>query len=201
LLIVEPADKPGSVVDNHSSGTGVTTGLMRPTRRHRGPRFCLPIWSCFEWGLPCHEVLPPARCALTAPFHPYLPTPLTVGAGGIFSAALSVGSRPPGVTWHPALRSPDFPHRASRKTAARLPGRLQALFSSTVMRIDSLGTDLVWIFYRKLRELRKLIWLDRCEPDTCFYFRAVKVDRPNWNKKHSLVTEGYPFVKMGKAQH
>jgi len=23
--------------------------------------------------------------------------------------ALSVGSRPPGVTWHPALRSPDFP--------------------------------------------------------------------------------------------
>jgi len=23
--------------------------------------------------------------------------------GGIFSAALAVGSRPPGVTWHPAL--------------------------------------------------------------------------------------------------
>ncbi len=31
------------------------------------------------------------------------------GAGGIFSVALSVGSRPPGVTWHPALWSPDFP--------------------------------------------------------------------------------------------
>jgi len=30
-------------------------------------------------------------------------------AGGIFSVALSVGSRPPGVTWHPALWSPDFP--------------------------------------------------------------------------------------------
>ena len=29
--------------------------------------------------------------------------------GGIFSAALSVGSRRPGVTWHPALWSPDFP--------------------------------------------------------------------------------------------
>ena len=29
--------------------------------------------------------------------------------GGIFSAALSVGSRPPGVTWHSALWSPDFP--------------------------------------------------------------------------------------------
>jgi len=30
-------------------------------------------------------------------------------AGGILSVALSVGSRPPGVTWHPALWSPDFP--------------------------------------------------------------------------------------------
>ena len=30
-------------------------------------------------------------------------------AGGIFSVALSVGSRPPGITWHLALWSPDFP--------------------------------------------------------------------------------------------
>ena len=29
--------------------------------------------------------------------------------GGMLSVALSVGSRPPGVTWHSALRSPDFP--------------------------------------------------------------------------------------------
>ena len=29
-----------------------------------------PIWSCSGWGLPCRGVLPPARCALTAPFHP-----------------------------------------------------------------------------------------------------------------------------------
>ncbi len=29
--------------------------------------------------------------------------------GGLFSVALSVGSRPPGVTWHSALWSPDFP--------------------------------------------------------------------------------------------
>jgi len=29
--------------------------------------------------------------------------------GGIFSAALSVGSRPPGITWHLARWSPDFP--------------------------------------------------------------------------------------------
>ncbi len=31
--------------------------------------------------------------------------------GGLFSVALSVGSRRPGVTWHPALWSPDFPRR------------------------------------------------------------------------------------------
>lgn len=29
-----------------------------------------PIWSCSGRGLPCRGVLPPARCALTAPFHP-----------------------------------------------------------------------------------------------------------------------------------
>ncbi len=34
---------------------------------------------------------------------------LTGEAGGIFSVALSVGSRPPGVTWRPVRRSPDFP--------------------------------------------------------------------------------------------
>ncbi len=69
----EPAGKPGSVVGNHSSGTAVTGGLVRPTRKRRGPRHCFPIWSCSRWGLPSHRVLPPARCALTAPFHPYRP--------------------------------------------------------------------------------------------------------------------------------
>ena len=104
----EPADKPGSVVGNHSSGPAVTGGLKQPTRKRRGPRHCFPIWSCSRWGLPCRRVLPPARCALTAPFHPYL------RRGGIFSVALSVGSRPPGITWHPALWSPDFPPRSSQ---------------------------------------------------------------------------------------
>ncbi len=34
-----------------------------------------PIWSCSGRGLPCRELLPVARCALTAPFHPYRPRP------------------------------------------------------------------------------------------------------------------------------
>jgi len=37
-----------------------------------------------------------------------LPVPQAV-IGGLLSAALVVGSRRPGVTWHPAHWSPDFP--------------------------------------------------------------------------------------------
>lgn len=64
-----------------------------------------PIWSCSEWSLPRHKLLPVARCALTAPFHPYL----VLQQGGLLSAALVVGFRRPDVIWHPALWSPDFP--------------------------------------------------------------------------------------------
>ena len=80
-------------------------------RTRRPARF--PIWSCSRWGLPCRRMLPPARCALTAPFHPYLPRPVCTchDIGGLLSVALSVGSRPPGITWHLALWSPDFPPR------------------------------------------------------------------------------------------
>ena len=40
--------------------------------------------------------------------HPFTLTP-SYACGGLLSAALSVGSRPPGVTWHLVLWSPDFP--------------------------------------------------------------------------------------------
>jgi len=56
------------------------------------------------------ELLPATRCALTAPFHPYRRSRTShEHLGGLLSVALSVGSRRPGVTWHLALRSPDFP--------------------------------------------------------------------------------------------
>ena len=70
-----------------------------------------PIWSCSEWGLPCHHCYQ-WRGAL-------LPHPFTLACfreriiGGLLSAALSVGFRPPGVTWHSTLWSPDFPLRCS----------------------------------------------------------------------------------------
>ena len=42
--------------------------------------------------------------------------------GGLLSVALSVGSRPPGVTWHLTLWSPDFPPRLLAAIAWPTPG-------------------------------------------------------------------------------
>jgi hypothetical protein len=69
-------------------------------------------------------LLPGARCALTAPFHPCLCPRLAPRAiGGLLSAALSVASRRPGVTRHPALWSSDFPRhpRVPRSSLASQP--------------------------------------------------------------------------------
>jgi len=65
----------------------------------------------------CHlrGALLPHHFTLTGPI-------LSNRTGGIFSVALSVGSRPPGVTWHPALWSPDFPpHHADGAIAWPTP--------------------------------------------------------------------------------
>ena len=52
----EPADKPGSVLDSHSSRRNVAVTLEQPTRTRRGPRHEVPIWSCSRWGLPYRSV-------------------------------------------------------------------------------------------------------------------------------------------------
>jgi hypothetical protein len=73
------------------------------------PRSCLAL---LRVGFAVPPLLPVARCALTAPFHPCL---CPRGAiGGLLSVALSVASRRPAVSRHPALRSSDFPRRAGR---------------------------------------------------------------------------------------
>ena len=75
----ESADKPGSVVDNHPSGTHVAVRLERPTRKPlraagTSPKArALPYLVLLQVGFAVPPMLPPARCALTAPFHPYLP--------------------------------------------------------------------------------------------------------------------------------
>ncbi len=78
-----------------------------------GSRNMPPCLVLLPVGLALPPPLPAARCALTAPFHPYPRT------GGIFSVALSLRSPSPDVIRHRVLWSPDFPPR--RLEAARRP--------------------------------------------------------------------------------
>ena len=117
----ESADKPGSVEDNHSSAIRVATYLKRPTREHvwatraapsEDDAACSPIWSCSGRGLPCRRVLPPARCALTAPFHPYRPPPDEGWGLRRFAFCCTFrGLAPPRRYLAPCPGSPDFPPR------------------------------------------------------------------------------------------
>ena len=94
----QPADKPNSVRlrsrpplggrelrrDDHSSRPVIAHRLQRPTRRHRTgrsiepPAFAdaplPPYLVLLRAGFCLPPTLPPARCALTAPFHPYSPS-------------------------------------------------------------------------------------------------------------------------------
>ena len=78
----ESADKPGSVVGNHSSGMHVAVHLKRPTRERaraarcrpeRTPVDSFPYLALLRAGFAVPRLLPDARCALTAPFHPCQP--------------------------------------------------------------------------------------------------------------------------------
>ncbi len=77
--------------------------------RVNGSLFGLAPGGVYLATLCCH-----ARGALLP--HPFTLTDKPKFAGGLLSAALSVGFRPPGVTWHPALWSPDFPPVRQRRT-------------------------------------------------------------------------------------
>ena len=105
-------------------GSHVTMRLKRPTREHAraarcGTRPLAPLFGLAPGGVYRAAACCHPRGALLP--HLFTLTGIRRRLGGMFSVALSVGSRPPGVTWHPALWSPDFPRRIS---APRLPGRL-----------------------------------------------------------------------------
>ena len=60
-------------MDGHSSGTAVTDRLTRPTRTAIRKRItCRPYLVLLPVGLALPVPLPDPRCALTAPFQPYL---------------------------------------------------------------------------------------------------------------------------------
>jgi len=105
------ACKPGSVLDSHSSGMCVAAHLERPTRGPRGPRVNAPLFGLAPGGV-CRAVdVAAAAVRSYRTFSPLPPAPDRCRDGGLLSVALSVGSRRPGVTWHPARWSPDFPPR------------------------------------------------------------------------------------------
>ncbi|MET3991150.1 hypothetical protein ABIB94_001328 [Bradyrhizobium sp. JR7.2] len=158
----QPACKPGSVRhrplartirDGHSSGTMFAHGLEQPTRTAgltspRGVIACAnsplrrPYSVLLPVGFTMPAPLPEPRCALTAPFHPYLPTQLALlrhgrpeglprqspegaSAGGSFSVALSLGLPPPDVIRHRMSREPGLSSPAAfRHLPERPSGRL-----------------------------------------------------------------------------
>jgi len=114
----ESADKPGFVEDNHSSGIYVAIDLKRPTRE--------PAWAMRANYFLRSECLFPylvlLRAGFTVPssvttdavrsYRTLSPLPLLLAQhlGGLLSVALSVDSRPPGVTWRFARRARTFLH-------------------------------------------------------------------------------------------
>jgi len=138
----ELADKPGSVLSSHSSRPNVTIWLKQPTRETRGPRVVdqqpFPLF-----GLAPDGVYPAIECChrrgALLPHHFTLTQSPKQCLGGIFSVALSVGLHPPGITWHLALWSPDFP--PWRYTPQRLLGQL-------IRNYKPKSTNTYHLFYR-----------------------------------------------------
>ena len=106
----------------HSSGPIVADRFSRPTRSPQagdGPTSKLardPYSVLLLAGLAMRSLSPGTRCALTAPFHPYL----LQGEGGLLSVALSLGSPPVGVTHRHVVVEPGL----SSSLRPRPPGRL-----------------------------------------------------------------------------
>ncbi len=123
----EPADKPGSVVDSHSSRRRVTATLKQPTRTRHGPCHGVPIWPCSGWGLPCRSVagLAVRSCRTVSPL-PRLPTPRCRGAGSVRRSALCCTFRRLAPPRRYLASCPVEPGLSSlHQGAARLSGRLR----------------------------------------------------------------------------
>src|SRR5579859_8053645 len=83
---------------DHSSSPLITEWIEQPTREpHTGRVDALPYLALLRAGFCLPPMLPPARCALTAPFHPYSPSRLsTLRRSGMFSVPLILRVAPTG---------------------------------------------------------------------------------------------------------
>ena len=89
-----------------SSGLPAAAPTYARRRRRRGwsgPDLAAYL-ALLPLGVAVPSLLPGTRWALTPPFHPYL----VLRRGGLFSVALSVALRRPGVTWQRALGARTF---------------------------------------------------------------------------------------------
>ena len=129
LVSRQPACKPGSgwhagrarIRDGHSSGTPVARRLKQPTRTagsgHRSRSFPRlrakasrrPYSVLLPVGFAVPPALPPARCALTAPFHPYRGPQRSTAVCSLWHFPWARTRRMLSGTACP--RSPDFPPR------------------------------------------------------------------------------------------
>ena len=114
--------KPGSVPrilrgGSHSSGMIVANHLTRHTRGagQRQPMRA-PYLVLLQAGFALPAMLPPPRCALTAPFHPYLTSEAVCFLWHFPSAC--AGRALPAAT---SLWSPDFPPMAGYPTNSDCP--------------------------------------------------------------------------------
>ena len=134
----EPADKPGSVENSHSSGTPVA-GM--PLATYPGPawaRHRTPIRSCSRRGLPCRR-----RCRLRGALLPHHFTLTPEGAVYFlwhFPSARAARELPGAF----AQWSPDFPPRAN---AERLPDRLPGATIRDLRRGCKPGDFLAEVFF------------------------------------------------------
>ena len=109
--------------DSHSSRPGVAARLQQPTREQRGPRYRSPIWSCSEWGLPCHAALAPRA---VRSYRTVSPLPRTSG-DAVRRFALCCTFRrlaPPRRYLAPCPMEPGL--SSKRLRTSRLPGRLRS---------------------------------------------------------------------------
>jgi hypothetical protein len=93
---------------------------MQPTREQRGPRHTFPYLVLLRVGFTMPLLLPATRCALTAPFHPYL----LIKAGGIFLLhwpSVLTAQALPGTLPYGART---FLHPITEMIEQRLPGQL-----------------------------------------------------------------------------
>jgi hypothetical protein len=102
----EQIGKPGSVLNESIIiylDPPLPAGSRDLTRKLDGPPNTF-LCGLAPDGVYLAGLSPNRRCALTAPFHPYLPE-----GRRFISVALSLRSPSPAVSRHPALWCPDFP--------------------------------------------------------------------------------------------